>query len=133
MINSNLKFIPRDTRDHSKESIAERRYQRIKGKSLKNIILERFTNKYGYDKGIVTAKAIVDDILLLVETYYRYSDNSFLKPGQMVWHAVPVDEYPAKGKSIEQTKLIPVVLDIILFPKWFSEIKRLLTNGVYCR
>lgn len=113
MINSNLKFMNRDTRDHSKESIAERRYQRMKGKSLKNILIERFTNKYGYDKGIVMAKAIVDDILLLVETYYRYSDNSFLKQGQMVWHAVPIDEYPAKGKSIEQTKLIPVVLDII--------------------
>lgn len=113
MINSNLKFIPRDTRNHSKESMAERRYQRIKGKSLKNILLERFINKYGYDKGMVTANAIVDDILLLVETYYRYSDNSFIKPGQMVWHAVPIDEYPAKGKSIEQTILIPVVLDII--------------------
>jgi len=113
MINSNLKFISRDTRIHSKESIAERRYQRIKGKSLKNILLERFIHKYGYDKGVVTANAIVDDILLLVETYYRYSDNSFIKPGQMVWHAVPIDEYPAKGKSIEQTKLIPVVLDII--------------------
>jgi hypothetical protein len=93
--------------------MAERRYHRIKGKSLKNILRERFLNKYGYDKGIVTAEAIIDDILLLVETYYRYSDNSFLKPGQMVWHAVPVDEFPAKGKSIEQTKLIPVVLDII--------------------
>ena len=113
MINSNLKFIPRDTRDHSKESIAQKRYLRIKGKSLKNILLERFINKYGYDKGIVTANAIVDDILLLVETYYRCSDNSFLKPGQMVWHAVPLDEYPAKGKSIAQTKLKPVVLDII--------------------
>lgn len=113
MINSSLKFIPRDTRDHSKESMAQRRYQRIKGKSLKNILRHRFINMYGYDKGIVTVNAIIDDILLLVETYYRYSDNSFLKPGQMVWHAVPVDEFPAKGKSIEQTRLTPVVLDII--------------------
>lgn len=113
MITHNLKFIPRDTRDHSKESIAERRYQRIKGKSLKNILIHRFINRYGYDKGIVTAKSIVDDILLLVETYYRYSDNSFLKQGQMVWNAVPINEFPAKGKSIEETKLIPVVLDII--------------------
>jgi hypothetical protein len=113
MINSNLKFINRDTRDHSKEAIYQRRYKRMKGKSLKNILIERFINKYGYDKGVVTANAIVDDILMLVETYFRYSDNSFLKQGQMVWLAVPVDEYPAKGKSIEQTKLIPVVLDII--------------------
>lgn len=113
MINSNLKFMPRDTRDHSKESMAQRRFHRMKGKSLKNILLERFINKYGYDKGVVTANAIIDDILLLVETYYRYSDNSFIKPGQMVWHAVPIDEFPAKGKSMAQTKLKPVVLDII--------------------
>jgi hypothetical protein len=30
-----------------------------------------------------------------------------------VWHAVPVDEYPKKGKSMAQTKLKPVVLDMI--------------------
>jgi hypothetical protein len=108
-----LKFMNRDTRDHSKESIAQRRHQRVKGKSLKNILLDRFLNNYGYDKGIITAAAIVDDILAIIENYYRYSDNSFIKNGQMVWHAVPVDEYPKKGKSIAQTKLKPVVLDII--------------------
>jgi hypothetical protein len=88
----------------------------MKGKSLKNILnilLDRFINNYGYDKGIVTAEAIVDNILMLIEQYYRYSDNSFLKHGQMVWHAVPIDEFPKKGKSIAQTKLKPVVLDII--------------------
>jgi len=108
-----LKFLNRDIRDHSKESIAMRRHMRIKGKSLKNILLDRFLNNYGYDKGIVTAGAIVDDLLSIIENYYRYSDNSFIKSGQMVWHAVPIDEYPKKGKSIAQTKLKPVVLDII--------------------
>jgi hypothetical protein len=113
MLNKNLKFIPRDTRDHSIESMAERRYHRIKGKSLKKILVDRFLNHYGYDKGTVTANAIVDDILNVIDNYYRYTDNSFLKPGQMVWHAVPIDEMPAKGKSIYQTALKPVVLDII--------------------
>jgi hypothetical protein len=75
MINTNLKFIPRDTRDHSKESVAERRYHRIKGKSLKNILIDRFLNHYGYDKGKVTANAIVDDILLLIESFYQYKDR----------------------------------------------------------
>jgi hypothetical protein len=55
----------------------------------------------------------VDDLLALIEQFYRYHDQSFLKPGQMVWHAVPIDEYPKKGKSIAQTKLKPVVLDMI--------------------
>jgi len=108
-----LKFLNRDMRDHSRETIAQRRHMRIKGKSLKNILLDRFLNNYGYDKGIVTAGAIVDDLLSIIENYYRYSDNSFIKNGQMVWHAVPIDEYPKKGKSIAQTKLKPVVLDMI--------------------
>jgi hypothetical protein len=110
---SSLKFLARDTRDHSKKTIALNRYKRIKGKSLKHVLVDKFMNKYGYDKGIVTASAIVDDLLTTVEQYYCYSDKSFLKPGQMVWHAVPIDEYPAKGKSMEQTKLKPVILDII--------------------
>ena len=113
MITKNLRFLPRDTRDFSPKSVALREYGRIKGKSLKHILLDRFLNHYGYDKGTVTAQAIIDDLLALIEQYYRYKDNSFLKQGQMVWPAVPIDEYPKKGKSMAQTKLTPVVLDII--------------------
>jgi len=113
MIAKNLRFIPRDTRDFSPAVMALREYKRIKGKSLKHIVLDRFLNQYGYDKGTVTASAIVDDLLALIEQYYRFNDNSFLKPGQLVWHAVPVDEYPRKGKSMAQTKFKPVVLDMI--------------------
>ena len=112
-VSSNLKFIPRDTRNHSKESMAEKRYLRIKGKTIKSILIDKFLNQYGYDKGVITANAIVDDILLLIDNYYRIHDNSFIKQGQMVWHAIPVDEFPKKGKSIAQTKLKPVVLDVI--------------------
>jgi hypothetical protein len=113
MIAKHLRFLPRDTRDFSRSSRALREYKRMKGKSLKHIVLDRFLNHYGYDKGTVTASAIVDDLLALIEQYYRYHDQSFLKPGQIVWHAVPVDEYPKKGKSMAQTKLKPVVLDMI--------------------
>lgn len=113
MIAKNLRFLPRDTRDHSKSARALHEYARMQGKSLKHIVLDRFLNHYGYDKGTVTASAIVDDLLSLIEQYYRYHDQSFLKPGQIVFHAVPVDEYPKKGKSMRQTRLKPVVLDII--------------------
>jgi len=108
-----LRFLPRDTSDHSKPANDLRRYKRLKGKSLKHILLDRFLNHYGYDKGTVTASAIIDDLLSLIEQYYRFTDNSFLKQGQLVWLAVPLNEFPAKGKSMAQTKLTPVVLDII--------------------
>jgi hypothetical protein len=108
-----LSFVPRDSRDHSAPTLAQRRFGRIKAKSLKHILLERFLNHYGFDKGHVVAAVIVDDILQIIEHFYRYTDNSFLKQGQIVWHAVPIQEYPRRGKSMAQTKLIPVVLDMI--------------------
>jgi Protein of unknown function (DUF1670) len=113
MIGKNLRFVRRDLDDCSSEVLSERRYKRLKGKTLKQILLHRFLNQYGYDKGAVTASAIIDDMLLLIEQYYRYSDQSFLKQGQMVWHAVPIDEPCAKHKSMAQTRLQPVVLDIV--------------------
>jgi hypothetical protein len=113
MIAKNLRFLPRDTRDFSPKTIAQREYGRIRAKSLKHILLDRFLNHYGYDKGTITASAIIDDLLALIEHFYRYTDNSFIKQGQMVWHAVPIDEYPKKGKSMAQTKLQPIILDII--------------------
>jgi len=113
MIAKNLRFLPRNPKAPTGQPFLEARYRRLKGKTLRHILLDRFLNQYGYDKGAVTASAIVEDLLCLIEHYYRYTDNSFLKPGQMVWHAVPVDEYPKKGKTIAQTKLKPVVLDMI--------------------
>ena len=114
MTTNKLVFMNRDSRDHSSKAIALRRYKRMKGKTLKHILLDRFLNQYGYDKGMVTAEAIVEDVLEIIEQFYRFNDNSFLKQGQLVWPAVPVDEYPAKGKTIAQTKLIPVVLDFLI-------------------
>jgi len=108
-----LPFVARDTRDHSAPTIAQRRFGRIKAKSLKNVLLDRFLNHYGFDKGPIVAAAIISDLLDLIEHFYRFKDNSFLKQGQIVWHAVPINEYPRRGKSMAQTKLMPVVLDMI--------------------
>lgn len=113
MTTHNLPFLPRDTRDFSQKTVAMNRYKRIKGKSLKHLLLDRFLNHYGYDKGAITATAIIDDLLAFIEHFYRFGDNSLLHQGQMVWHAIPVNEFPRRGKSMAQTKLQPVVLDII--------------------
>ncbi len=58
----------------------------LQGKTLKHILLDRLLNKYGYNKGHVTAKAIADDILSLIEQYYRFTDNltCFPKTGPFI-------------------------------------------------
>lgn len=101
----------------TKAQIQLKKVRRLKSKSLESLLLHRFLNHYGYDKGEVTARAIVDDILQLIDEYFLVSslddDLHHLHYGQLVWMAVPVDERPAKGKSLAETRMMPVVLSFI--------------------
>ncbi|MFC2084103.1 DUF1670 domain-containing protein [Bacteroidota bacterium] len=101
----------------TKEQLQLKKYRRIKGKSLQHLLLHRFLNHYGYDRGEITAKAIIDDILKLIDDYFLVSsiddDLHHVNYGQIVWMAVPTDEYPKRGKPISATRLKPVVLSFI--------------------
>lgn len=94
-----------------------KKQRRLKDKSLAQHLIYRFLNHYGYDKGEITARAIVDDILSLIDNYFLVTsindDLHYLHYGQLVWMAVPVDEYPQRAKSISQTRMKPVVLSFL--------------------
>ncbi|NIP28765.1 MAG: DUF1670 domain-containing protein, partial [Phycisphaerae bacterium] len=101
----------------TKAQIQLKKCRRLKSKNLHQLLLYRFLHHYGYDKGKVTAKAIVDDILKLIDQYFLVStlddDLHHIHHGQLVWMAVPIDEYPQKGKSIAATRMKPVVLSFV--------------------
>jgi hypothetical protein len=42
-----------------------------------------------------------------------HPDRSRFKVGQVLWAAVAVDDPPARGKKMEDTRLVPVVLDLV--------------------
>lgn len=103
--------------------VNEKKIRRINDKSLRQLLIHRFLNDYGYDKGEVTATAIVDDILKTVEHYFvitlpleklatgdQLPEERYLRYGQLVWMAVPIDEYPEKGKAIIRTRMKPIIL-----------------------
>ncbi|MDE0686558.1 MAG: hypothetical protein OXI61_00145 [Candidatus Poribacteria bacterium] len=107
----------------TRTSINEKKVRRINDKSLRQLLIHRFLNDYGYDKGEVTATAIVDDILKTVEDYFVITlpleklaagdalpDERYPQYGQLVWMAVPIDEYPERGKSIVKTRMKPILL-----------------------
>lgn len=107
----------------TRDEVNQKKFRRINDKSLRQLLIHRFLNAYGYDKGEVTAKAIVDDILQTIEHYFVVAkplqlmaegkippDEYYLRYGQLVWMAVPVDEFPQRGKSIVQTRMKPVIL-----------------------
>jgi hypothetical protein len=107
----------------TKHEVNLKKFRRINDKSLRQHLIYKFLNSYGYDKGEVTAKAIVDDILKTIEHYFVVRkpleqmaqgkpppDERYLRYGQLVWMAVPVDEFPERGKSIVKTRMKPVIL-----------------------
>jgi hypothetical protein len=105
------------TKPLTKEQIQLKKLRRLKAKGLRQMLVHRFLNNYGYDKGEITARAIVDDILKLIDDYYLVSalddDLHHVHYGQLVWMAVPVDERPRKGKSLAETRMKPVVLSFV--------------------
>ncbi|MGC9315434.1 MAG: DUF1670 domain-containing protein, partial [bacterium] len=60
---------------------------------------------------------VIDDILELIDHYFLVStiddDLHHLHYGQLVWMAVPVDEFPQRAKSIAATRMKPVVLSFV--------------------
>jgi len=98
----------------TKAQIQNKKYRRLKDKSLEQHLLYQFLNNYGYDKGEI---AIIKDILNVVELYFLVANNdkdiSHTQYGELVWMAVPVDEFPQRGKSIAKTRFKPIVLSFL--------------------
>ena len=110
----------------TRTQINEKKVRRINDKSLRQLLIHRFLNDYGYDKGEVTATAIVDDILTTVEEYFvitlpleklargdQLPEERYLRYGQLVWMAVPIEEYPERGKAIVKTRMKPIILTYV--------------------
>ena len=60
----------------TKHEVNLKKFRRINDKSLRQHLIHRFINSYGYDKGEVTAQAIVDDILKTVERYFVLNSSA---------------------------------------------------------
>lgn len=61
--------------------------------------------------GIKTRQVLVKSILDMV--YQFFPETSHMRPGQIVWPTVHKDETSSYGKSIKQTRLTTVVLDLV--------------------
>lgn len=99
------------TRKTSKTNGVAKLISRLKRKNLSTILLEKFLNEYGYEKGIVAARAFVKDIIETVNQFYVKTDK--LQPGQILWLATDKDERHAKGKTLEKTKQRVIILSLV--------------------
>jgi hypothetical protein len=111
-----MKLPTHNYRPMTTSEIKLKKFRRIHDKSLEQVLLHRFLNHYGYEKGEVTARAIVNDLLQLIERHFLicrpHEDAVLLKYGQMAWPAVPIEERPKRGQRIQD---IPMKLVVLTF------------------
>ena len=77
-------------------------------RSLKQQLLHKFLHEYGYEHGPVVARAIVEDLVRLIDQ--AYSDQ--LPPGHLNWLAVPIHN-GTKGKSPDIHQLVTIRLQMV--------------------
>lgn len=77
-------------------------------RSLKQQLLHKFLHEYGYEHGPVVAKAIVEDLVALIDQAY----SEQLPPGHLNWLAVPIHNGP-KGKSPDIQQLVTIRLQMV--------------------
>jgi len=75
--------------------------------ALCNLLDTMFPGQFGED---VTG-LFADKLLALFKQFHP--ERKQIAVGQVVWSSVAVDDPPARGKTIENTRLVPVVLDLL--------------------
>jgi len=91
-----------------KDSNAERMLRKYKG--FANSVKQMLNQEYKFLGGDKIQDMFITDLL---EEFNRHlKDGWKLDAGQVVWWAAHKDEYPGRNKTIENTKMVPVILSI---------------------
>ena len=83
----------------------------ISGKSIGSAIKSLLNSEYKFMGGDRVQEMFIGDVLQLFKKYNRDAWN--LEPGQTMWFAVCADEKQSYGKTLEKTRITPVILSIV--------------------
>ncbi len=93
-----------------------------KGKGITSAIKSLLNSEYKFLGGDKVQEMFAGDILKLFKEYNRDAWN--LEAGQTMWFAVHKDEKPSFGKTLEKTRITPVILSVV-----HDEDRNMRTNG----
>lgn len=85
--------------------------KRLSARSLKSLLIHKVLHEYGYEKGRIVVEAIVNDIINLIEKFYLSPEK--ITFGQMLWLSADKDEVHRQGKTIRDTKMVPIKPSIV--------------------
>ena len=94
-----------------KEHYRETRYRPQAAKSLRRTLYSFIRREFPRLGGSWVVWTFVDDLLEIVDSYRFFHGK--LKPGQVVWPAVAVDERPVYRKPMRRTRQVPVIVTIV--------------------
>ena len=83
----------------------------ISGKSIGSAIKSLLNSEYKFMGGDRVQEMFIGDVLQLFKKYNRDAWN--LEPGQTMWFAVCADEKQSYGKTLEKTRITPVILSVV--------------------
>lgn len=92
------------------ENYRKEMYGGLLKKNLKNMIIRELIEQFGYSDKTAIAELLAERFIQLYETYAPQRES--VKPGQMVWLAVDVNDPPARNKTLDRTKLKPVIVSV---------------------
>jgi hypothetical protein len=88
-----------------------RNFSPLQDKSLANVLCHLFVTEFGYENKVIFAEAMIERILETIEAFVKPA--FLLKPGQMLWMAVPDDGRKHAFKPMKEIPQVPVVLDLL--------------------
>jgi hypothetical protein len=94
-----------------KEHYRVLQYRPQAAKSLRNRLYSFIRNQFPRLGGAWITWKLVDKLLEIIDSYRFYHGN--LKPGQIVWPAVAIDERPVYRKPMWRTRQVPVIVTIV--------------------
>lgn len=89
----------------------DRDFSPLRDKTLVNVLRQRFATEFGYEKKMAFAELMIERILGTIEAFVKPA--SMIKPGQMVWMAVPDDGCKHAHRPMKDTPQVPVVLTVV--------------------
>jgi len=86
-------------------------YNPLRDKTMQNVLRHLFVTEFGYADKPIFAEAMIERILATLQSCWLPPEG--LKPGQVLWLAVPHDGHKHVHQPMREMPLVPVVLDLV--------------------
>jgi hypothetical protein len=86
-------------------------YQPVESKTFRSALINFLLREFPQMGGPMIMELFADRMEKMIERFYPPVKH--LKMGQILWFAVEKNEKPSYGKSMKQTRIVPVVLTLV--------------------